>query len=255
MAELDGPPRPQPAGRPAGSWRALPRLLRQRAEAERAAARRTPPRTRTTRRLVCAATIVVSAGVLAWSLRIPAGDPMFYPATLALAAILIAGAVTAGRPPRDPSVPASVSRDAVTGLGAGAVLLLVFLVGAGIVAQVPFLKTPVQQLLDHASVGSLPIVLAITVVNGVAEELFYRRALYDATAARHPILLTTVVYTAVTALSGIPLLALAAALLGLTCALLRRWTRGIVAPMLAHLVWSLGMLLLLDPTLTLLEKL
>lgn len=255
MAELDGTPHPLTAGRPTDPWGALGRTLAQRAEAERAAARRTPPRTRVTRRLVCAATVLVSAAVLAWSLRIPAGDPLFYPATLALAGVLLVGALAAGRPPRDPSVPASVSRDAVTGLGAGAVLLLVFLVGAGIVAQVPFLKTPVQQLLDHASVGSLPIVLAITAVNGVAEELFYRRALYDATAARHPILLTTVVYTAVTALSGIPLLALAAALLGLTCALLRRWTSGVVAPVLAHLVWSLGMLLLLDPTLTLLEKL
>ena len=54
----------------------------------------------------------------------------------------------------------------LVGLGVGAVLLVVFLIGAGIVAQVPALREPVEQLLAHARWGSLPIVVAITALNG-----------------------------------------------------------------------------------------
>ena len=43
--------------------------------------------------------------------------------------------------------------------------------------------SPVDQLLDHARFGSLPVVLAITFVNGVVEELYFRGALYAALPA------------------------------------------------------------------------
>ena len=54
-------------------------------------------------------------------------------------------------------------------------------------------------------------------------------------------------------LAGIPLLALAGLLVGLAVAVLRRLTQGVLAPIVAHLTWSIGMLLLLGPTLELLE--
>ncbi len=56
---------------------------------------------------------------------------------------------------------------------------------------------------------------------------------------------TTVIYALVTATSGIPLLVLAAALVGLVVAFQRRVTGGILGPMITHLTWSLGMLYLL----------
>ncbi len=49
----------------------------------------------------------------------------------------------------------------------------------------------------------------------------------------------------VTAASGIPLLVLAAALVGLVVGLQRRVTGGILGPVITHLTWSLGMLFLL----------
>ena len=61
--------------------------------------------------------------------------------------------------------------------------------------------------------------------------------------------MTTVVYTLVTATSGIPLLILAGALVGLVVGFQRRVTGGILGPTITHLTWSLGMLFLLPPVL------
>jgi len=100
----------------------------------------------------------------------------------------------------------------------------IFLVGAVVVSLVPALATPVQELLDHARKGNLLLVAAITAANGLAEELFFRGALFAALPRRWQLAGTTVAYTIVTALSGVPLLALAALLLGVVVALQRRAT-------------------------------
>ncbi len=71
-------------------------------------------------------------------------------------------------------------RPVVQSLALGSLLLAVFLAGALVVARLPVLREPVDDLLDHARYGSLPVVLAITVLNGVAEELYFRGALYAA---------------------------------------------------------------------------
>ena len=97
-------------------------------------------------------------------------------------------------------------------------------------ARIPVLREPVQELLDHARVGSLALVTVITIVNGIAEELYFRGALYAAVGRRHAVAITTVVYALVTATSGIPLLVLAAALVGLVVAFQRRVTGGILGP-------------------------
>jgi hypothetical protein len=110
---------------------------------------------------------------------------------------------------------------------------------------VPFLRDPVQELLDHAEFGSLAVVAVITAVNGVAEELYFRGALYAGVGRRSAVLVTTVVYALVTAAAGIALLVFAAALVGLVVGLQRRVTGGILGPIVTHLTWSLGMLFLL----------
>ena len=112
-------------------------------------------------------------------------------------------------------------------------------------ARIPFLRDPVDELLDHAQFGSLALVAVITAFNGIAEELYFRGALYAAVGRRHAVLVTTAVYTLVTAPAGIPLLVLAAAIVGLVVGLQRRVTGGILGPTITHLTWSLGMLFLL----------
>ena len=134
-------------------------------------------------------------------------------------------------------------------LAIGTLLLLVFLAGAVVVAQFAFLREPVDGLLDYARAGSLPLIALITAVNGVAEELYFRGALFAAVGRRHAVLVTTLVYGAVTAASGIPLLVLAGLLLGLVVGLQRRVTGGILGPVVTHLTWSLGMLLVLPDVL------
>jgi membrane protease YdiL (CAAX protease family) len=212
-----------------------------------------PPQARTRRRVLAAVTYVTGTAVLAWALRIEPGDPVFYGATVALAAVWALGAVASGplhvgrahtRSGRQDSRPVAQS------LALGVLLVAVFLAGALLVARVPVLREPVDELLDHARFGSLPVVLAITALNGVVEELYFRGALYAALPT-HAVGVTTVLYALTTVGSGIPLLVLAAAVIGLVTALQRRVTGGILGPMITHVTWSTGMLLLLPPALEL----
>ena len=200
------------------------------------------------RRWVAGITLVAGAAVLGWALRIEPGDRLFYVATIALAGVWALGAVLSGPlhlGRAHTRTGSTDSRAVVQSLALGVLLLALFLAGALVVAHVPFLREPVDELLDHAQVGSLPLVAAITAVNGIAEELYFRGALYAAIGRRHPVLVTTVVYTLVTVPAGIPLLVLAAAILGLVVGLQRRVTGGILGPTITHLTWSLGMLFLL----------
>ena len=194
---------------------------------------------------VVVATGLVAAACLAWSLRIPAGDPWFYPATVILAAVYIAGSSLAVRMTGE-RLPWRVTRtgvrDAIIG---GAVLAVVFIAGGFMVRFIPFLGDPVHHLLNHARVGSLLLVALTTAVNGVAEETYYRGALWRILPRGRRILVTTIAYTAVTALAGIPLLALAAAALGVFVGYLRERTRSLLPGTVAHLIWSLTMLFVL----------
>ena len=88
------------------------------------------------------------------------------------------------------------------------------------------------------------MLVLITALNGVAEELFFRGAAYAATT-RYPVPVTTVAYTAVTLATGNVMLAFAAAILGAVVGLQRRASGGILAPILTHVTWSLTMLLAL----------
>lgn len=199
------------------------------------------------RRVVAALTLLVGACVLAWALRITPGDSLFYVATLALALVWVLGAFASGRLHlgRAHRRDGGSSRAVVQSLTLGLLLLAIFLVGAVAVARIPVLREPVDRLLAHAAYGSLSVVAVITAVNGVAEELYFRGALYAAIGRRRAVTISTLVYTLVTAAAGIPLLVLAAALLGVVTGLQRRVTGGILGPVVTHLTWSLGMLFLL----------
>jgi uncharacterized protein len=62
------------------------------------------------------------------------------------------------------------------------------------------------------------------------------------------LLISTVIYAIATlASSRNPMLAFAAIILGTVCALERRATGGVLAPILTHFVWTLVVLLALPP--------
>jgi hypothetical protein len=91
------------------------------------------------------------------------------------------------------------------------------------------------------------LIVVITVINGVAEEIYFRGAIYTALGRYHPAVISTVLYTCATMASGNPMLGFAAIVLGTVCALERRASGGVLAPVLTHFVWGLIMVLALPP--------
>lgn len=205
------------------------------------------------RRVVALVTLVAGASLLAAALRVPPGNTWFYIGTTALAGVWSVGALASGPLHLGRARTRSgteLARPVVQSLALGVLLVVVFLAGALVVSRVPLLREPVDRLLDHARQGSLALVVVITAVNAVAEELYFRGALFAAVGRRHAVAVTTTVYALTTVGPGIPLLVLAAAALGLVTGLQRRVTGGILGPVVIHLTWSLGMVFLLPHALT-----
>ena len=123
-------------------------------------------------------------------------------------------------------------------------LSAVFVVGGLVVREMPWLGDQVRSILDFADEGSVALLLVITVVNGIAEELFFRGAVYAA-VTRHPVAVTTAAYAVATLATGNVMLAFAALLLGAVVGLERRASGGVLAPILTHVTWSVAMLLVL----------
>ncbi len=202
------------------------------------------------RQLVTAGTIVIGTPLLRKALRQEAGSRAFYAHTLALAGVWAGGAFASG------PLHAGWSNSHTPGhhvrpflrpfvIGTGAVGF--FAAGAAVIARISILRRPVLAVLNHARFGSLPVVVPLTLITGVGEELFFRGALYAGTKAPHQILVTTTAYTVITAVTGNPMLVFAAGVLGLLVAIDRRTTGGVQGPIVIHLTWSTGMLLLLPP--------
>jgi len=192
--------------------------------------------------------VLIGAIVLGFSLRLDPGSRWFYPATLGLALVWAVGALVSG-PLHLGRIPfrGRESRPIVTPILLGLLLAAVFVVGALLVRTLDFLsglEGEVISVIDYADQGSIPILIVITTINGIAEELFFRGAAYAAITV-HPVLWTTVAYTVATLATGNVMLAFAAALLGFVVGLERRASGGILAPILTHCAWSLAMLLVL----------
>jgi len=207
-----------------------------------------PPGVVRRRRIVVAITLVIGAAVLGFSLRRHPGESSFYWLTLLLAAVWIAGGFISG-----PLHLGGIcwrgrnQRPVITGTTIGLLLGGVFVVGGLIAREIPAVSALITRVLLFAHHGWLPLIVAITLINGVAEEIFFRGALYTALGRYHPVLISTVLYVCATLASGNPMLGFAATILGTVCALERRASGGVLAPLLTHLVWGLIMVLALPP--------
>lgn len=200
------------------------------------------------RQVIVCVVLVAGAVLLGFSLRSKPGDPSFYWLTLALAATWAAGAFLSG-----PLHLGSVrwygrnQRPVITGTTIGLVLGGLFLAGGLVVREIPPIADRITRVLEYTNFGPLWIIVAIALINGVAEELFFRGALYTALDHWHPVTISTLLYVITTAASGNPMLGFAAVILGTVCALERRATGGVLAPTLTHLIWGLIMVLALPP--------
>jgi len=207
-----------------------------------------PPGVVRRRRIVVAITLVIGAVVLGFSLRRHPGESSFYWLTLLLATVWIAGGLVSG-----PLHLGGINwrgrnqRPVITGTTVGLLLGGAFVVGGLIAREIPAVATLITQVLMFAHQGSFLLIVVITVINGIAEEIFFRGALYSALGRYHPVVISTVLYVCATMASGNPMLGFAAIFLGTVCALERRASGGVLAPMLTHFVWGLIMVLALPP--------
>ena len=200
------------------------------------------------RRIVVCVVMVVGAALLGYSLTRTPGDTTFYWLTLGLAAVWALGTVLSG--------PVHLGcirwrgrnqRPVLTGLAVGLALGRVFVAGGLVAREIGPVAERITRVLEFANHGSLLLIVVITLVNGFAEELFFRGALYTALGGFHPVLISTALYAVVTSASGNPMLGFAAIILGTVCAWERRATGGVLAPVLTHVVWGLIMVLALPP--------
>lgn len=200
------------------------------------------------RRIVVAVTLVIGATLLGISLNVPPDSAAFYPLTFGLAATWVIGGFASGplhlgRIHFRGELRRPVIIPILLGLAAGAV----FIVGAVVVREIEPLRETTENVLAFARYGSLPLIALVTVVNGIAEEIFFRGALFAAIGTWHPVAISTAVYALATVATGNVMLVFAAVLLGLLLGLQRRASGGILGPILTHCTWSLTMLLVLPP--------
>ena len=205
-------------------------------------------RTRARRRRVVSATVIAGAGLLAASLSARPGSGRFYLLTTGLAATWAVGALGSGAVPLAAHDPGSVRPRAVllpvlTGAGAfGA-----FYAAARVARHVPALHQAIGGVLHYVEDGSTPLVLLVASANAVAEELYFRGALWSSVETSHPLTTTTLVYAATTTVTRNPALVLAGTVTSLLFGLQRRASGSVVAPAITHVTWSLLMLHYLPP--------
>jgi uncharacterized protein len=207
-----------------------------------------PPGVVRRRRVVVSITLVIGAVLLGFSLRRQPGESSFYWLTLALAAAWLGGSFASG-----PLHLGGIcwrgrnQRPVITGTTIGLLLGGVFVLGGLIAKEIPFVDHLITQVLQYAHQGSFLLIVVITVINGIAEEVFFRGALYTALGRHYPVLISTVLYVIATLASLNVMLAFAGIILGTVCAFERRASGGVLAPMLTHFVWGLIMVLALPP--------
>ncbi len=206
--------------------------------------------------LITAVFAVIGATVLGASLRVDPGSTQFYLLTFTIAAVWAVGAFAAG-PLHLGRVGqgfflkrlfgdavwnfAQGRRPVIIGVGGGAALAALFVVGGLVVREIGPLADAIIAVLQYAYQGNAWLLLLVTVLNGLAEEVFFRGAVFDA-VPKHKIAWSTALYVVATALTGNVMLAFAAILLGALTGYQRLVTGGILAPMLTHITWSVTML-------------
>ncbi|MCO7221964.1 CPBP family intramembrane glutamic endopeptidase [Klenkia sp. PcliD-1-E] len=201
------------------------------------------------RRRVTGTFAVLGAGMLGLSLSQKPDSKEFYGLTMAVAGTWVTGGVASGplhlgwmRSARE-----TVHRPVVTPVLTGAGVFGLFYGAALVARRIPVLNRALTRILRYAHQGNPALVAMTTLTNGVAEEVFFRGALYAAAGTTHPVLKSTTVYGLATTPTRNPALVLASVVMGGLFGWQRKITGGIQAPVLTHLTWSALMLRYLPP--------
>jgi hypothetical protein len=198
---------------------------------------------------VVIATGIGGAGLLGISLSTKPGSPQFYILTMGVAGTWAAGALGSGglhlqsTQGRENTQHRPVVMPVLTGVGAFGL----FYGAARLARHIPPLDQAIGGVLRYVDEGSTPLVLLTACTNGVAEELFFRGALWSAVEDSHPVAKTTLAYAAMTAATRNPALVLGGTVMSVLFGLQRRASGGVLAPALTHVTWSVLMLSYLPP--------
>jgi membrane protease YdiL (CAAX protease family) len=198
---------------------------------------------------VCLGAAALAAALLRSAFAAEAGSARFYLLSTSLAGTWTVGALGAGPIPwfgddwRDR--PRSAARTLViVPVVSGAATFAVFYGAARVARRHRTLRRAIASVLRYADAGATPLVLLIASGSGVAEEMFFRGALWSGS---RPLRTTTLAYAASTAATGNPALVLA----GLVTSAIFGWQRaatgGVLAPALTHITWSVLMVRHLPP--------
>jgi membrane protease YdiL (CAAX protease family) len=194
-------------------------------------------------RWVAAATLT-GTGLLGASLSTEPDSTEFYALTFAVAGTWLVGGLASGPLPLHSTRTDghSVGRNLVMPILAGATAFGAFFGAALVARRIPVLNQALSSVLSYADRGSDPLVLATTLANGIAEEVFFRGALFSTLEAHNPVPASTAVYMLTTCATRNPALVLASGVMGSLFALQRRSSGSIQAPILTHVTWSALML-------------
>jgi uncharacterized protein len=190
-----------------------------------------------------------AAGLLRASFAARAGSARFYLLTASLAGTWAGGALGAGPGPWRSDArrtrPASTGRPAVVvAVVTGGATFAAFYGAARAARRYPAPRRAIASVLRYADAGSTPLVVLIAAGSGVAEELFFRGALWS---GPRPLCTTTLAYAASTAAAGNPALVLAGLVTSVVFGWQRAATGGVLAPAVTHVTWSVLMLRYLPP--------
>jgi len=190
-----------------------------------------------------------AAALLRSSFAARAGSARFYVLTSGLALTWTGGALGAGPVPwlgdgwRDR--PGGAARALiVVPVVTGAATFAVFYGAARVACRHRGLRRAIASVLRYADAGSAPLVVLIASGSGIAEELFFRGALWS---GPRPLRATTLAYAASTAAAGNPALVLAGLITSVVFGWQRNATGGVLAPAVTHVTWSVLMLRYLPP--------
>ena len=185
--------------------------------------------------IACVLASMVWAAAFAWG----RGHHALYAALSAVAVVVVV--VTLVRSPAQRALwwpQTKPVHDVALGVLVGLVSLLVTYVGYPIVR--PWLGDEVRALYALAAIS--PAALGLTLVVIVGEEVLWRGALTSSLLFRmqpwRAVVLASVVYGAAQGGSGSPVLVAAAVAFGVLWGALRVMTGGLVAPLVAHLLWT-----------------
>jgi membrane protease YdiL (CAAX protease family) len=195
------------------------------------------------------ATVALGTALLGRSMSSRAGSREFYALTFGVAGTWLAGGVATGPVPlaSEQSRRNAARELLVVPVAVGSGMFALFYLAALAASRVPELDKALTSVLKYADEGSTRLVLSTTLANAVAEEVFFRGALYTAADPRRAVAVSTAGYVLSTTATRNPALILASGVMGTVFAVQRRNTGGVLAPTVTHLTWAALMLRFLPP--------